>query len=196
MFYTYNGVYSTMESDSKHNVSCKVWLEYHGHPLIGKGGAEILETINSIKSISKAAKSAGMSYSYVWNYLAKLEKKLGEPVIKTFKGGSEGGGGAELTELGNKLLNEYHRAEWYMHKLVSNQNVWNDTRLEDDTQNRLKGTIQQIEKEVAKVKTKIDAPTVVTAVISKNAVEELNIKSGDTVDVVIKATDVRVTKNK
>ncbi|HDQ05571.1 MAG TPA: LysR family transcriptional regulator, partial [Candidatus Bathyarchaeota archaeon] len=81
-----------MLTPNKHKLLFKLWLEYQGEPLIGKGGAEILETIKEVESISKAAKKAGMSYRYVWNYLAKLEKRLGEPVVKTFKGGSKGGG--------------------------------------------------------------------------------------------------------
>ena len=97
-----------MLTDNKHKVLCKVWLEYKGEPLLGKGGAEILQTIKKVESISKAAKEAKMSYRYVWNYLAKLEKRLGEPVVKTYKGGSKGGGGATLTELGKKLINEYN----------------------------------------------------------------------------------------
>ncbi|MDH5390650.1 MAG: TOBE domain-containing protein, partial [Candidatus Bathyarchaeota archaeon] len=48
----------------------------------------------------------------------------------------------------------------------------------------------------AKVKIKIDKPVVVTAIISKEAVEELDIKAGDNVEAVIKATEVMVAKEK
>jgi len=46
----------------------------------------------------------------------------------------------------------------------------------------------------AKVKIAIDTPVVVTAIISKEAVEELDIKAGDQVEAVIKATEVMVAK--
>jgi len=181
---------------NKHNVLCKVWLEYRGEPLLGKGGAEILETIGEVESISKAAKKAEMSYRYVWNYLAKLEKRLGEPVVKTFKGGSKGGGGAKLTELGKQLLNEYNRAECYMSKIMGNKTSWEDIGLKISARNLLKGTVQQVNKGIitAKVKIKIDAPAVITAIISKEAVEELDVKAGDTISAVIKATEVMVLK--
>jgi molybdate transport system regulatory protein len=187
-----------MLTDKKPKVLCKVWLEYHGEPLLGKGGAEILETIKQIESISKAAKKAGMSYRYVWNYLAKLEKRLGEPVVNTFKGGSKGGGGATLTELGKKLLNEYRRAECYMNEIVGDETQWEDIGLKISARNKLKGTVQNVEKGIitAKVKIKIDAPAVITAIISKEAVEELNVKKGDTIEAVIKATEVMVAKEK
>lgn len=187
-----------MVTNNKHKVLCKVWLEYKGEPLLGKGGAEIVETIKQVESISKAAKKAEMSYRYVWNYLAKLEKRLGEPVVKTFKGGSKGGGGATLTELGTKLLNEYHRAECYMSEIMGDETYWEAVGLKISARNRLKGTVQQVEKGIitAKVKIKIETPVTVTAIISKEAVEELDVKTGDSIEAVIKATEVMIAKEK
>jgi molybdate transport system regulatory protein len=185
-----------MLTDTKHKVQCKVWLEYKGEPLLGKGGAKILETIKEVESISKAAIKVEMSYRYLWNYLAKLEKRLGEPVVNTFKGGSKGGGGATLTELGKKLLNEYHVAECYMSEIMGAKTYWEDIELKISARNQLKGTVQQVDKGIitAKVKIKIEAPAVITAIISKEAVEELEIKPGDTIAAVIKATEVMVAK--
>jgi len=90
----------------KPRLSCKIWLEYKGKPLIGKGGAQILEQIEKEHSISKAAKKLGMSYRYVWNYIKKIEEALGNPVVQTYRGGKAGGGGARLTKLGKELLKE------------------------------------------------------------------------------------------
>jgi molybdate transport system regulatory protein len=187
-----------MVTNSRHKVSCKVWLECNGEPLLGKGGAIILETIKEVESISKASKKAGMSYRYVWNYLAKLERRLGEPVVKTFKGGSRGGGGAILTDLGVNLLDEYRRAECYMSEVVGDETKWEDIGLKISARNRLKGKVQQVDTGIitAKVKIKIEAPAVITAIISKEAVEELGIKAGDTVEAVVKATEVMVAKEK
>ena len=187
-----------MVTNNKHKISCKIWLECKGEPLLGKGGAKILETIKEVESISKAAKKAEMSYRYVWNYLAKLEKRLGEPVVRTFKGGSRGGGGAILTGLGVNLLDEYHRAECYMSEIVGDETQWEDIDLKISARNRLRGKVQQVDKGVitAKVKIKIETPAVMTAIISKEAVEELVIKTGDTIEAVIKATEVMVAKEK
>lgn len=106
-------------SSVERKISCKLWLEHQGKPLIGKGGAEILEQIEAEQSISKAAKKLGMSYRYVWSYLKRIEKTLGEPIIETFRGGKAGGGGARLTSLGKSLLNEYRRVDSYLSKLLS-----------------------------------------------------------------------------
>ena len=185
-----------MLTNNKHKVLCKLWLEYQGNPLIGKGGAEILKTIKRVESISGAAQQAGMSYRYVWNYLAKLEKNLGEPVVKTFKGGSKGGGGAVLTELGETLLAEYGRAECYMSEVLGDDTNWEAIGLKISARNQLKGTVKNVEKGIitAKVKIEVDAPAVITAIISKEAVEELDIKPGDKISAVIKATEVMVAR--
>lgn len=62
--------------------------------------------------------------------------------------------------------------------------------------NRLKGTVKSVEKGIvtAKVKIEIAAPTSITAVITKEATEELNIKVGDAVEAIVKATEVMVAK--
>ena len=108
-----------MPNQTKHKLSCKVWLEYRGRPLIGKGGAEILEQIEREQSISKAARKLGMSYRYVWSYLKRIEKTLGEPIIGTYRGGRAGGGGAKLTRLGKELLEEYQSVERHLNKALA-----------------------------------------------------------------------------
>jgi len=42
----------------------------------------------------------------------------------------------------------------------------------------------------------VETPMTVTAIISKEAVEELDIKEGDNVEAVIKATEVMVAKER
>ena len=185
-----------MLTHKKHKPSCKIWIEYQGKPVLGKGGAQILEQIEKEESISKAAEKLGMSYRYVWSYLQKIEKAIGEPVIETYRGGKSGGGGAKLTTLGKSLLDEYKRVEGYLGEVLSDAEYWEAVGLKISARNRLKGRVIAVEKEAvtAKVKVKITVPTVVTALISREAVEELDIKVGDGVEAVIKATEVMIAK--
>jgi len=187
-----------MFTHKKHKLLCKVWLEYKGKPLLGKGGAQILEAIQEVGSISKAAEKLGMSYKYVWNYLSKIEKILEEPVVRTYKGGKKGGGGTTITKLGENLLKEYKRVEGYVGEILGDEEYWEAVGLKISARNRLGGTVQEVDKGVvtAKVKIKIEKPVIVTAIISKEAVEELDIKAGDKVEAVIKATEVMVAKEK
>ena len=85
-----------------------------------------------------------------------------------------------------------------MSELVGDENCWEDIDLKISARNRLKGTVEKVEKGIitAKVRIKIAAPAVITAIISKEAVEELGIKKDNTVEAVIKATEVMVAIDK
>ena len=185
-----------MLTRKKHKPSCKIWIEYKGKPLIGKGGAQILEQIEKENSISKTAEKLGMSYRYVWSYLQKIEKTIGEPIIETYRGGKSGGGGAKLTKLGKSLLDEYERVEGYLGEVLSDAEYWEAVGLKISARNRLKGKVLAVEKEglTAIIKVEVKVPSVVTALISREAAEDLNIKVGDEVETVIKATEVMIAK--
>lgn len=98
-----------MTPKKKLKLSFKFWIEYRGKPALGEGGAEILESIETEKSILNAAKKLGMSYRYVWNYLDRVEKVIDEPVVERHRGGKSGGGYTSLNETGRYLLAEYKR---------------------------------------------------------------------------------------
>jgi molybdate transport system regulatory protein len=180
----------------KHKPSCKVWLECDGKPVLGKGGAEILEGINTEKSLTKAAQKVGMSYRYVWNYIQKIEKAIGEPIVETYKGGKTGGGGAQLTELGRNLLAEYRQLEGYLNGVLIEGKVSEVKGLKLSARNNFKGKVVAVEKGVitAKVKIEVKVPTTVTAVITKEAVEDLDLKVGDEVTAIVKSTEVIIGK--
>ncbi len=185
-----------MFAHCKHKLSGKIWIEYKGKPLLGKGGAEILEEIRREESISGAAKKLGMSYRYVWSYLQKIEKTIEEPVVVRFRGGKFGGGGAKLTELGRSLLAEYKRLEGCLGEVLSVENYLEVRMLKISARNRLKGKVVAVEKDglMAKIKVEITTPASVTALISKEAAEDLGIKVGDQVEAVVKATEVMIAK--
>jgi molybdate transport system regulatory protein len=185
-----------MLTHKKHKPSCKIWIEYKGKPLIGKGGAQILEQIEKENSISRSAEKLGMSYRYVWSYLQKIEKTLGEPIIETYRGGKSGGGGAKLTRLGKSLLEEYRLVEGYLGEVLSDAEYWEAVGLKISARNRLKGKVLAVEKEglTAIIKVEVKVPSVVTALISREAAEDLEIKVGDKVEAVIKATEVMIAK--
>jgi molybdate transport system regulatory protein len=62
--------------------------------------------------------------------------------------------------------------------------------------NRLEGEVVSVEtdKLSAIVKLKVNVPCVVTAFVTKEAVEDLGIKKGDRAAAVIKATEVMLSK--
>ena len=62
--------------------------------------------------------------------------------------------------------------------------------------NRLVGTVESVEKGIitAKVKVRVEEPAMMTAVITKESVEDLDLKQGDKVEVIVKASSVMIAK--
>lgn len=185
-----------MLTHNTHKPSGKIWIEYKGEPLLGKGGAKILKEIEKQQSLTRAAKNLGMSYRYVWNYIQKINESLGENVVETYKGGKSGGGGAKLTQTGKDLLAEYTRLEGCLGKFLADTEHLEVKGLKISARNTLKGKVIAVEKGVitGKVKVEIAAPVTITSVITKESVEDLDIKEGDEVTVIVKSTEVMIGK--
>lgn len=62
--------------------------------------------------------------------------------------------------------------------------------------NVVEGTIEGVDEGavMANVKIKIENPDVITAIITKESVKDLDIKVGDTVKAIIKSTEVMIAK--
>lgn len=191
-----DSVTNRMLTQKEHRPSGKIWIEHEGKPILGKGGAEILREIEAEQSLSKAAKRLGMSYRYVWNYIQKIHKTLGETVVETHKGGKTGGGGAKLTLVGKALLDEYTRLENCLGEFLACTSTSGVMSLKLSARNLLKGKIVSVEKGVitAKVKVEVKGPSTVTAVITKEAVEDLGLKVGDEVTAIVKSTEIMIGK--
>ena len=95
----------------------KVWIAVNGKPVIGPGGARILEAIDRLGSISKASKELGMSYRFVWGYIRRVEDTMKVKVVKRQRGG-RGGGYTTLTREGKVLLEAYKNADSSIRRLI------------------------------------------------------------------------------
>ena len=78
---------------------------------LGPGKADILEAIRDSRSLTEAAARFGMSYKRCWSLVREMNADFRAPLVATEKGGSGGGGGAQLTELGRHVLARYRQME-------------------------------------------------------------------------------------
>jgi molybdate transport system regulatory protein len=78
--------------------------------VFGPGMAELLERIGKLGSIRKAAASMEMSYRKAWLLVQGLQQTFGGAGVITETGGTAGGG-AQLTDLGVKLIKAYRTIE-------------------------------------------------------------------------------------
>ena len=101
-------------------IKYKVWLEKDGEVVVGNGKVGLLEMVNDLGSIQKAAEKMGMSYRHAWGIIQKIEKRSGFKLVETQVGGKEGGG-ARLTLQGNELLNQYSAFRKGLDEAVENK---------------------------------------------------------------------------
>ncbi len=187
-----------MTRDSKILPNFKIWLGKDTGHVLGEGGVILLKAIRKHGSISEAARRTGMSYKYAWDQLERMEKTVGKPVLKRSRGGKSGGG-TELTETAVKLLIEYDRTRTFIGHVLEDREYSEMVSAKLDSRNRIGGRVNSIEKDNVtsriKIKIRIKTPATITALITKNAADELGMKVGDKVEAVIKSTEVMVGKN-
>ena len=75
--------------------------------MIGPGKAELLEHIRETGSIAAAGRKMEMSYKRAWMLVEEMNAAFRDPLITSTRGGP-GGGGAQLTEAGARVLDLYH----------------------------------------------------------------------------------------
>ena len=94
----------------------------------GPGKADLLEAIDRHGSISSAAKSLEMSYRRAWLLVDTMNQCFEQPLVKSAKGGS-GGGGAEVTEQGREVLAAFRSLQAELDRAVDARLAQFESRL-------------------------------------------------------------------
>jgi len=89
----------------------RMWIEGPEGTFIGYGRAVLLSRIQQCGSISAAARSMKMSYRHAWKLVDSMNRQSQLPVVEKNTGG-KGGGGAIVTEVGERAM----AAFWSAHQ--------------------------------------------------------------------------------
>lgn len=92
--------------ENKKELKTRCWIDIDGKKFFGPGRAQLLMMIDKNGSLSKAAKEMGMSYRKAWSMVEDMNQRGQQPYVELHKGGTKGGG-AELTETGQKVLSTF-----------------------------------------------------------------------------------------
>lgn len=88
----------------------RIWLEAtcdnQTERFMGIGRLELLGHIQQTGSINQAAKAMNMSYKRAWEMVHTMNKLADQPLVVTQTGGDKGGG-AVVTEEGQKYIHYY-----------------------------------------------------------------------------------------
>src|ERR1700761_5865911 len=90
---------------------------------IGPGKIALLEQIERSGSLSQAARILKMSYRRAWLLLEDLNRTLGQPVTTASIGGV-GGGGAQITPFGRRVVAAFRDTEREALRVAVTQLEW------------------------------------------------------------------------
>lgn len=173
----------------------KLSLEDNRQVVLDQKDAFLLRRISETNSLTEGAKLAGISYRSAWDRVRAIESSLGMKIVETKVGGATGGG-AKLTPEGTELLHNFRKVRKYLFNALEDREFMVHAGYKLSARNRLKAKITKVEKGpiTASVKMTVTAPAKLTAIISKEAVEDLDLKEGDAVEAIIKSTEVIIAK--
>jgi molybdate transport system regulatory protein len=109
---SHRGVVVEDKTHGKHGCVTRLTLriDFDENRQLGHGKIRLLELVREHGSISAASRSMEMSYKRAWTLIEGLNGMFDKPLIVTRIGGT-GGGKAELTALGELVVETYRAIE-------------------------------------------------------------------------------------
>ncbi len=101
-------------------IRSKLWIEVGGEPVFGRGRRFLLEAIDSLGSINRAAQEVNISFRKAWGYIRAMEGRLGVKLVERQTGGRNGGG-AQLTDEARDFLKKYTALEQGIQEIVDSR---------------------------------------------------------------------------
>ncbi len=192
---------SIMPSSFDH-LAAPLWLLFGGKDFINDKVISLLRHIDSLGSLSKAARAVPMSYRSAWDLIDRLNNLSSHSVVTTSTGGRHGGG-TQLSEYGRSLLKLYSSLEKSYRTVFSTfRDVMADTEqffklvkglcMKTSARNQLAGIVKSITKGKVNCQVMIDIGNgiVITAIITNESADELSLQTGTEVIALIKAPSV------
>lgn len=183
-------------------VSGGLWFDRKGRRFLGEKRIALLESIDSVGSITGAAKAVGLSYKGAWDAVDAVNNMAEQPVVSRSTGGRHGGG-SRLTDYGRGLVRLYRQLESGHQRVL--------TRLESDypdpqrlsdllkaitmktsARNQFRGKVKAVRRGAVNADVVLDLGdgVEICANITNDAVDELGLKRGRNAIALIKASFV------
>jgi molybdate transport system regulatory protein len=176
----------------------RLWMEdSRSEVMLDQTDALLLRRVSETRSLTRAAKEAGISYRSAWGRVRSMEEKLRRPLVKTTVGGRTGGGAA-LTEDGRNLLREFRKTRKVLFNVLDDKEAWEDVGYRLSARNRLRARVVEVKRGAvtSQVRMRLVSANTLTSIITNDAVDDLALEAGDEVEAVVKSTDVLVAKRR
>lgn len=181
-----------------------LWFHKDEQKFLGLDRITLLEKIDELGSITKAAKAVGVSYKNAWDSVNLINNLAEKPLVERVTGG-KGGGGTTLTAYGKEVVKQYSVLQEEHRKFLDNlegklgdaaslYHLLRRISMKVSARNVLSGTITKIVKGGvnAEVTMTLTGGAPLVAVVTNGAVENLALKEGSSAYAIIKATSVLV----
>ncbi len=102
----------------------RVWVDGPDGTFIGYGRVVLMERIKEHGSITRAAKSMGMSYRHAWELVDSMNNQSqgGKPLVITSTGGKKGGG-TVVTEHGEQVIVTFWKTQKALKRFLEKEGV-------------------------------------------------------------------------
>ncbi|VVM73951.1 MULTISPECIES: TOBE domain-containing protein [Pseudomonas] len=154
----------------------------------------LLQHIAEQGSITRAAKSAGLSYKAAWDAIDELNNLAQKPLVERIVGG-KGGGGARLSNEGERVLRLYQKLQALQAQVLeatedaSDLDLLGRLMLRTSARNQLHGKVIAIEPQGRNdlIRLEVAEGVIVAAQITHDSTERLELQTGTEVVALIKA---------
>jgi molybdate transport system regulatory protein len=186
------------------SLSGNLWLNRADHKFLGGEQIALLEQIDQLGSITKAAKAVGISYKTAWDTLNTINNLAEKPLVDRLTGG-KGGGGSSLTAEGKKVIFQFNTIQDELHKVLDKLgDRLGDTdalfqflrriSMKVSARNTFVGSVSEIVKGAvnAEVTITLKGGVPLVAVVTNGAIDNLGLQVGSEAYAIVKASSVLI----
>ena len=189
---------------SRFSISSAIRIETASGALANPRWMKLLASLRDSRSITAAARAAGLSYKAAWDAIDAMNNLAGRPVVETSVGGKDGGG-AKLSAHGSSLLETYQAVAAENERFLADLNsklrrADRDLRtlgrfsMRTSARNQWTGKVAKIRRGAVndEIEVKLAGRNRVVAVITHDSAETLGLEVGGDVIALVKASSVIV----
>jgi len=179
-----------------------LWFHRSERKFLGGDRIHLLEQIDELGSITKAAKAVGISYKTAWDTINMINNLAERPLVDRLTGG-KGGGGTSLTAEGKKVIEQFKTIQEEHRKFLDNlEGRLGDTdslyqflrriSMKVSARNTFAGSVTKITKGAvnAEVILSLKGGIPLIAVVTNGAIDNLGLQVGAEAYAIIKASSV------
>ncbi len=180
----------------------QLWFNRGEKGYLGGKRIELLQQIDATGSITRAAKAINLSYKAAWDAVDAMNNLSERPLVIRAAGGTKGGG-TQLTEFGREMLHVWqrmqHEYERFLAQVARGIDGFEDIdkllraiAMKTSARNQFRGRILRVDKGAVNGSLSLDIGEgqTITATLTNDSIDELQLEVGKTAIALIKASFV------